>query len=117
MRYAAAWIVGEYSTNIAPASFATILTACTAHTVKSLRPTVQAVYLQCAFKVIAQYAQFCATGALGHSGAPDGAQATFDEVATKLCERLVPFASSTHVEVQERATSLQVQTSPPCATR
>ena len=78
-----------------------ILSAVVQPAVTALSPPVQAVYLQCALKVLGQYANIC-IAAEAAGGAP--VEPSWPAAAAALCSSLDRFACSKHVEVQERAT-------------
>jgi AP-3 complex subunit delta len=99
--YAAAWTVGEYCSIIPAKLHGAVLDALLQPTVAKLPPAVQAVYVQCALKVVSAAAQ---------SASASGSQDTSDkflELATSVVARLTPFSQSTDVEVQERACLVQ----------
>jgi len=98
--YAAAWVVGEYCSIIPAQMHSKVIDALLQQSVALLPPAVQAVYVQCAFKILAAAA---ATAAKGNDGAKDA----FLRMAASVLDRLHAFAQSADVEVQERACLIQ----------
>ena len=99
--YAAAWTVGEYCSIIPAKLHGAVLDALLQPTVAKLPPAVQAVYVQCALKVVSAAAQSAS------SAGTQEASERFLELATSVVARLTPFSQSTDVEVQERACLVQ----------
>ena len=99
--YAAAWTVGEYCSIIPAKLHGAVLDALLQPTVAKLPPAVQAVYVQCALKVVSAAAQSASS-----SGSQEASE-RFLELATSVVARLTPFSQSTDVEVQERACLVQ----------
>lgn len=102
VRRSAAWIVGEYASLLEHGSHERIMSALLQPATMSLSPDVQAVYLQCALKVLGEFASLWAARLNGGSGPDPGTP--FPALALTVCQSLDRFAGSKHVEVQERAT-------------
>lgn len=107
---AAAWITGEYASTMPPEDMETVVDAMLQPATASLLPDVQCVYLQCLVKVLAVAA--AAVAVREGAGGAGGQQAVVPvgdlrALALSVCQRLEAFAASEHVEVQERATSVQ----------
>lgn len=98
--YAAAWVVGEYCSIIPPQMHGAVIDALLQPSVALLPPAVQAVYVQCALKILAAAANLSSKE--GKAG-----QESFLKLAASVLERLNPFAQSADVEVQERACLVQ----------
>ena len=96
--YAAAWIVGEFCSVIPPPMHSAVIDALLQPGALLLPQSVQGVYVQTTLKVLSVAAQ----AAVKAGGPLDGSNA-FIKLAASVVDRLAPFASSIHVEVQVRA--------------
>jgi hypothetical protein len=100
--YAAAWVVGEYCAIIPAQMHGAVIDALLQPSVALLPPAVQAVYVQCALKVLAAAAANASKG-----GNAEEKKDAFLKLAASVLDRLHAFAVSADVEVQERACLVQ----------
>jgi hypothetical protein len=100
---AAAFIIGEFATNLHPQEITAIVGAMLQPAALQLPPTVQAVFAVSALKLVRAA---CLAGVHAQQANPDSTAAVTQFVVTlasSVAAGLGPFSESTDSEVQERA--------------